>query len=171
MWLRHLLAESWTVQLQIIYVYLHTLPTDELGDWCHQRLVGALCKYQAQRGGSMATLWAGTSIITLKQLQWRNLPDTIPTMNHFLWGVGRAGCWIGKQRWEKQWSTSSTEQANCRYGDQSSDPSKVVIHKDQHRRQLKLWRLELTCKHMVRQALAATPQITETTGHIGSRLT
>lgn len=83
----------------------------------------------------------------------------------------RAGCWTGKKGWEKQWSTSSTEQANCRYGDHSSDPSKVVIHKDQHRRQLKLWWLDLTCKHMVRKALGANPQITETTGHIGSRLT
>lgn len=148
-----------------MYIYTHcqlmSLGTGAIRGWY---------KYQAQQGGSMATLWAGTGIVALKQLQRRNLPDTIPTMNHFLWGVGRAGCWIGKKRWEKQWSTSSTEQANCRYGDQSSDPFKVVIHKDQHRRQLKLWQLELTCKHMVRQALAATPQITETTGHNGSRL-
>ena len=38
-------------------------------------------------------------------------------------------------------------------------------------RQLQLWELELTCKYMARQALAATPQIIETAGRIGSRLT
>jgi len=49
---------------------------------------------------------------------------------------------------------------------------KVVIHKNQWSRQLLqlLWQLEPTCKHMARQALAATPQIIETTGCIGSRL-
>ena len=54
----------------------------------------------------------------------------------------------------------------------SSDPSKVVIHKDQRRRQLQyLWQLELAYKLMERQALVATSQIMETTGRIGSRLT
>ena len=45
-----------------------------------------------------------TGTVTLKELQWRNLPDPIPTMNHFLIGSGRAGSRIGK------------------IGDQSSDP-------------------------------------------------
>jgi len=45
-----------------------------------------------------------TGTVTLKELQWRNLPDPIPTMNHFLIGRGRAGSRIGK------------------IGDQSSDP-------------------------------------------------
>ena len=35
---------------------LNSSPVDELGNWCHPRLVGALGKYQAQQGGSMATL-------------------------------------------------------------------------------------------------------------------
>ena len=35
---------------------LNSAPIDELGNWCHPRLVGVLCKYQAQQGGSMATL-------------------------------------------------------------------------------------------------------------------
>ena len=34
---------------------------DELGNWCHQRLVVDSRKYQPQQGGSMATLRAGTS--------------------------------------------------------------------------------------------------------------
>ena len=49
-----------------------------------------------------------TSTITLKELQWRDLSDPIPTMNHFLWGVGRAGHWIGK------------------IGDRGSDPQRSV---------------------------------------------
>jgi len=27
------------------------LPIDELGNWCQERLVRALCKYEAQQGG------------------------------------------------------------------------------------------------------------------------
>ena len=46
----------------------------------------------------------GTGTVTLKELQWRNLPDPIPTINHFLIGMGRAGHRIAK------------------IGDQSSDP-------------------------------------------------
>jgi len=39
-----------------IKLSINSLPINELGNWCHQRLVGALLKYQAQQGGSMATL-------------------------------------------------------------------------------------------------------------------
>ena len=95
------------------------------------------------------------STITLKKLQCRNLPDLIPHINHFLWGVGRAGHWIGDKSSDPQ---SSTEQANCKYGDQSSVPSKVVIYRDQRSRKLQLWWLELTCKHTARQALMAKDQ-------------
>ena len=80
-------------------------------------------------------------------------------MNHFLWG---------DQSSDPQ---SSTEQANCKYGHQSIDLSKEVIHKDQWSRQLQVWWLELTCKHMARQALVATPQVLETDRHIGLWLT
>ena len=62
---------------------------------------------------------------------------------------GKSWHWIGDQSSDPQ---SSTEQANCKYGDQSSDPSEVVIYKDQQRRQLQLWCLELTWKHTTRQA-------------------
>ena len=106
-----------------------------------------------------------TSTVTLKALQWRNLADPVPIMNHFLRGMGKAGHRIGKIGKQSSDPQSSTEQANCQYGDQSSDPSKVMIHKDQ------CSRLEPTCKHMARQALVATPQILETAGHIDSRLT
>jgi len=46
-------------------------------------------KYQSQQGGSMAARnqpfkQPPTSTITLKELHWRNLPDPIPTMTHFL---------------------------------------------------------------------------------------
>ena len=80
-----------------------------------------------------------TSTITLKELQWRNFPDLRSTMNHFLWGVERAVCGIGKIGDQSSDPQSSTEQANCKYGDQSSDLFKVV------------WWVELTCKQMVRK--------------------
>ena len=79
--------------------------------------------------GNQSCKWPPTSTVTLKELQWRNLPDPIPTMNHFVWGVRRARHWIGKIGKQSSDPKSSTEQANCKYGDQSSDPSKVVITK------------------------------------------
>ena len=33
------------------YPRLNSSPTDEPGNWCHERLVRALCKYDAQQGG------------------------------------------------------------------------------------------------------------------------
>ena len=151
-------------------------------NWCAWELVpskvGGGGGKNNRQGGSMTTLWAGTSPASGHQQQRHtegnsveNLPDPILTMNHFLWGVGRAGHWIGKIDNQSSDPQSSTEQANCSYGDQNSDPSKVVIHKDQRRRQLQVWWGGLTCKDMVRQALAVTPQIIETTGDICSRLT
>ena len=44
--------------------------------------------------------------------------------------------------------------------------TKAVIHKDQQSKQRQIWQLELSCKR-----LEATPQIIETAGRIGSRLT
>ena len=38
------------------YPDLNSFPIEEFGNWCHQTLVGAPQKYQAQNGGSMATL-------------------------------------------------------------------------------------------------------------------
>ena len=49
------------VSLGIFRTSLNSSSIDELGNWCHPRLVGALHKYQAQQGGSMATLRARTS--------------------------------------------------------------------------------------------------------------
>ena len=121
--------------------------------------------------GNQPCKWPPTSTITLEELHGRNLPDPIPTMNHFLWGVGRAGSRIGKIGDQSSDPQSQTEQANCQYGDQSSDPSKVVICKDQWSRHLQLWWLEPKCKHMAWQALVPCPQILETAGRIDSRLT
>ena len=45
------------------------------------------------------------------------------------------------------------------YGEQSSDPSKAVICKDQQSSQLQIWHLMLTHKHMARQAPVAMQQI------------
>jgi len=101
--------------------------------------------------------WSATNTVTLKELQGRNLSYLIPTMNCFQWEMGRAGWWINKIGNQSSDLQSLTEQANCKYGDQSSDPSKVVIHKDHQSRQLEIWGLELTCKHMARRALTVTP--------------
>ena len=70
--------------------------------------------------------------ITLKELQWRNLPDLIPTMNHFLLGIGRAGCRIGKLA-----TKAAIHKAKLR-----KQTAKIVICKDQCSRQLQFWRLE-----------------------------
>ena len=71
-----------------------------------------------------------THTVTLKELQWRNLPDQILTMNHFLWGMERARHWTGKLVDQRSDPQRSAEQANCKFGDQSSDLSKVVINED-----------------------------------------
>jgi len=44
-----------------------------------------------------------TSTVTVKELQWRNLPDLIPTVNRFLSEEGWALNW--QNGWPKQWST------------------------------------------------------------------
>ena len=66
---------------------LNLLPIDELGNWCHQRLVGSQWKYKAQQGGSMGSLWVGTSPASghnpapsLMELQWRFLPYLIASV-------------------------------------------------------------------------------------------
>ena len=111
------------------FLQLNSPSMDELGNWCHQRLVGPPWKYKAQQGGSMATRMSRnqpckgppTSLVTLKELQWWNkLPNPILTVARLLWQVGRARHQLGK------------------IGDQSSDPSKAVICKDQQSRQLQI---------------------------------
>ena len=47
-----------------------------------------------------------TGTVTLKELQWRNLPDPIPTMNHFLNRDGKGWAQNCQNRRPKQWSTS-----------------------------------------------------------------
>ena len=79
-----------------------------------------------------------TSMVTLKELQGQTLPDLIPAMKNFLWGVGRNGCWIGKISNHSSDPQSSTEKASCKFDDQSRDPFNVVIHKDQGSRQLQV---------------------------------
>ena len=41
--------------------------------------------------------WPPTSAIILKELQWRNFPDPVPTMNHFT-GVGIKGWALNWQK-------------------------------------------------------------------------
>ena len=80
--------------------------------------------------GNQPWKWPPTSPVTLMELQWRNFPYPIPILNHFLCRVGGAGHWIGNIGDHSSASQSSTKQANFRCGDQSSDLSKVVIHKE-----------------------------------------
>ncbi|KAK2560702.1 Nuclear pore complex protein Nup93 [Acropora cervicornis] len=59
----------------------------QLGNWCQERLVRALCKYEAQQGGfhgdpvnrMQPCQQPPTSIATLKELQWKCLPNTALT--------------------------------------------------------------------------------------------
>ena len=40
-----------SVIIACIYSTLNSSPIDELGNWCQERLVGGLRKYEAQQGG------------------------------------------------------------------------------------------------------------------------
>ena len=69
---------------------LNSSTTDELGNLCHERMVGTLHKYESQQGGLHGDPVCGnkpcqlptTSTVTLKELQWINtyltqyLPDS-----------------------------------------------------------------------------------------------
>ena len=169
-----------SLQKVLLYTFLNSLPV-ELVNWCYQRLVGALWKYQAQHGGSMATLGVGTSPASGHQpapSHWRNFSGgTFLTWYSYCKPLSCEG-WEGwalnwQNRQLKQWSRKLNWESKLQmnYDDQNSDMSKVVIHKDQWSRQLQVWRLELKCKYIWRQAPVATPQIIETAGCIGSRLT
>ena len=72
-----------------------------------------------------------TSTVTLKALRWKNLPDLIPSMNYFVWEVGMTGHWTSRMGFQSSYPQSSTEQANWKSNDQSSDLSSVVSHQDQ----------------------------------------
>ena len=86
---------------------------------------GPCKKYEAQQGSSMANLWTWTSAASGYQPApsrwrsfqwWRNLPNPIPSVNRFLWGVGKVACWIGKIGEQISDPQRSTELANCKYG-------------------------------------------------------
>ena len=145
-------------EMYLITFLFNSSPINEHGNWCHQRLVEARQKIPGNAGrfyngepvsGKQPCKRPPTSTITLKELQWRNLPYPIPTMNHFLWGIGRAGRWIGKIGNQSSDPQSSTEQANQKYDDQSSDPSKLVIHKDHQGRLSKATAITTTRIHML----------------------
>ena len=73
-------------------VKLITGTVDELEDWCHERLVGVLHKYEAQQGGfhgdpvrgNQPYQWSPTSTVTLTKLQWKYLPNTVLTKAQLL---------------------------------------------------------------------------------------
>jgi len=75
------------------------LQIDELGNWCLERLVGTLCKYEAQQGGfhgdpgrgNQPCQWLPSSTITLKEHQWKYLPNT-----QYLPGSGFQPEWKGQ---------------------------------------------------------------------------
>ena len=92
---------------------------------------------------------------------WRNfsgnLPNPIPTTNHFLrgWDGGWGQNWQNRQ--PKQQSTTLNWASKLQVWWPSSDPFKVVICKDQRSRQLQLWRLGP--KAHDEASPCATPQI------------
>ena len=140
----------------LVFHILNSLPIDELGNWCHPRLVEHSREIPWQHCEREPALQVATSLhrhtegASEEKLTW---PETCYEPFPMRGRKGGALNWqIGGKSSDPQ---SSTEQGNCEYGDQSSDRSKVAITKN---RQLQLWRLELTCKHMARRALAATPQ-------------
>ena len=88
---------------------------DELGNWCHQRLVGGPQKYNAQPGGSMATLQVGAIRANGHQpalLPWGNFSKDTYLTQYPLWPdsfEGREGLGTKLANWV----------------------AKAVIHKDQ----------------------------------------
>ena len=91
----------------------------------YQRLSRAQWKYQAQQGGSMATLWVGLSPLSGHQPALRNFCRVIylPDLTWYLWWTSsmRGGKgWISQKGDQRSDPQSSTEQANCKYGDQWS---------------------------------------------------
>ena len=130
------LSSDFTVHwCYVILQNLNSWLTDELVNWCHWRLVGASQRYQAQQGGSMTILRAEnhpckpppTSITetTVDKFTW---PNTYHEPLPMRGGKGWALNWQNRQ--QSSDLQSSTEHANCKYDDQSSDPSNVVIHED-----------------------------------------
>ena len=59
--MRSITQKVFVVQSILDYPDLNSSPIDDLGNWCHQKLVGTPLKYQAQHGGSMAALQAATN--------------------------------------------------------------------------------------------------------------
>ena len=107
-------TQVFVVRSILDYPDLNSSPIDDLGNWCHQKLVGAPRKYQAQHGGSMTALQAatnenrhteGTSVKKLTR------PNT--NVNQFLRGLGRAGRRNGKIGDQSGHPQSLTEQTNC----------------------------------------------------------
>ena len=85
-----------------MWLNLNSSSKDELGNWCHERLMGPLGKYEAKQRGfhgdpvSMNKPYQRppTSTVTLKELQWKYLPNI---MSNF------------QQRWEGQGSKFARE--------------------------------------------------------------
>lgn len=108
----------------VCYALLNSSPIDERGDLCCERFVGALLKIRGTTrkfhgkpvNMNQRCKRRSTSTVTLKELWWRNLPNPIPSVNRFLWGVGKVGCWIGKIGEQISDPQRSTELANCKYG-------------------------------------------------------
>lgn len=70
---------------EIVLHKLKSSPVDELENWCHEKLVGTPCKYEAQQGsfhgdpvnGNQPCQPPPTSTVTLKELQAKYLPNTL----------------------------------------------------------------------------------------------
>ena len=69
---------------------------------------------------------------------WNKQPPT--TASH--WStpmMSGKGCALNSQnQTPKQWSSKISRASNCKYDNQSSDPYRAVIHKDQQRRELQI---------------------------------
>lgn len=103
----------------------------QVGGWAWElvpsKVVGGFVKIQG-RGGrfpgntvnrNQPFKQSPTIFVTLKELLWKILSKTIPTVAQFQWGVERAGCWIGEIGDQSNDPQRSTEQVNSKYGDQS----------------------------------------------------
>ena len=82
---------------------LKSLPIDELGNWCQERLIAALRKYVAQQGGFHGDPVSGNQpcqqppTSTLKELKWKYLSNRVLTLFWLPKRVGRAVNLLSKQ--------------------------------------------------------------------------
>ena len=70
---------------------LNSSSIDDLGNWCHEKLVWALCKYEAQQGGCHGNPMSGNKPCKRPPIQWKYFSKAVLTQAWLPRLVGRVG--------------------------------------------------------------------------------